>query len=98
MTKLEIRALQILLDHGPVRPRAFARHLWGRDHEGWDRVGKCGAQGSTTGTGLVLSAGGYLGRLRQKGWTMRVGEYLEKHIITLSGRAALREHLSKSDL
>jgi hypothetical protein len=63
--------------------------LWGSDHPGWNRVGKAGAYGSTTGVGMCLAGGGYLGRLRQKGWSYRSGDFLENHNISAAGNLEL---------
>ena len=61
-----VRALVILRDHGPLRPREFAELMW-PDSEGWLRYAKCGPYGSHKGGGMYLAGGGFLGRLRVKG-------------------------------
>ena len=86
------KALQILREHGPMTPGWFAQHYFPEDHEGWRRVAKCGPQGSTTGTGLILAAAGLLGKLRRDklaGFTFLHGR--SQTCITSEGRRALRE-------
>jgi len=67
-TPTAIRALKIIRDHGPIRPREFGEKLWGKEHPGWRRVSKAGPSGSTRGGGMNLAAGGYIGKLFKAGW------------------------------
>jgi hypothetical protein len=85
------RALEILRDHGPLSPAWFAHHYFPEDHPGWKRVGRCGPNGSTTGTGLILAAAGLLGKLRRDklaGFTFLHDRV--QTIITSEGRRALK--------
>lgn len=67
LTKQQVRAVRILCRaENPVKPKAFARAMW-PDAEGWQSYAKCGAKGVSRGGGMVLAAGGYLGRLRVAG-------------------------------
>lgn len=85
-----LRALAILRDKGPIRPAWFA-HLWfPRDHPGWSRSCKCGPYGSTRGSGLVMWAGGYLGRLCRTGWAEHRGWDVGV-ALTTEGKKVLRE-------
>jgi len=70
-TPSQLKALHILKEHGPIRPREFARLMW-PDSEGWRRSTKCGPNGSTRGGGMCLAGGGYLGKLYHKGWSKEV--------------------------
>lgn len=65
MTPQLLRALTIL-KAGSCRPAEFAKKMW-PDADGWRRSIKCGG-GSHMGGGMVLAAGGYLGKLRRDGW------------------------------
>lgn len=67
LTDSAIKALEVLRDHGPLPPREFGEYFWGQDHPGWRRISKAGPYGSTTGGGMNLAAGGYLGKLRKQG-------------------------------
>lgn len=80
-----LRALQVLAG-GPIRPAEFARRLW-PNAEGWSRCSKCG-RGSHRGGGMVLAAGGYLGRLRKLGLA-EAGSTPGTTRISRAGRAAL---------
>ena len=86
MTPAERRALEILRDHGRMRPGEFALVMW-PDAEGWKRSGKCGNNGSTKGVGMRLAGGAYLGKLQKKGLARY---WKDGHEITQSGRDALR--------
>ncbi len=70
MSEAERRTLEILREHGPLRPRDFAHKYFPRDHPGWGKPCKCG-RGVHAGGGLVLWAGGWLGRLARKGVVRR---------------------------
>lgn len=97
LTDKQIKALIILRDHGPMRPEEFARRMW-PDALGWKKHGKCGPYGATTGVGMRLGAGGYLGRLRKAGlaeyrWSAdRYGTYTG---ISPDGLDALRERTAE---
>jgi hypothetical protein len=91
-----IRALAIISEHAgeSLGPQRFAHHYFPKDHPGWKRIGKCGAHGSRRGSGLVLWAGGFLGKLRAAGlidWWNRSGEYgaSRKCYLTKAGRDLL---------
>lgn len=71
LTPTMIRSLEILADNEPLMPSEFANLFFPRNHPGWTRSCKCGAYGSTTGSGLVMWAGGWLGKLRKKGLVQR---------------------------
>ncbi len=89
------RALTILAEHGPLLPNAFARRMWPAA-PGWRHHTRCGRNGVSPGGGMVLAAGGYLGRLCQQGWIERTDRrdhtdaltYVE-YGVTPAGRAAL---------
>ena len=78
MTNKTAIALQILsnVTTEEVSPRQFAKLYFPKSHEGWQRVGKAG-HGSTRGQGLVLFAGGFMGKLRRKGFIDNNGKVTE---------------------
>lgn len=86
------RALEILRDHGPLTPANFAKRYYPKDDPGWKRQAKCG-YGSHAGSGLVMGAGGFLGKLRHMGLAEAVDEYgqLRQTRITAAGKAWLKE-------
>lgn len=59
------KSLRILNQNPGLRPEEFARFYFPSDHPGWNRRTKCGAYGVRLGGGLVLWAGGWLGKLRK---------------------------------
>lgn len=92
MTPAVRLSLEILADRGPLSPSEFAHQYFPRDHDGWQRSCKCGAYGSHRGGGLVLWAGGWLGKLRAQGLVTaayRQTGQLQGHVLTAAGRAAL---------
>ena len=98
MTQTQLEALRILRDYGPLRPTDFARHLWGDDHPGWNRRGKAGPHGATHGVGLKLAAGGYVGKLYQKGWVEPVVGTVEvQYKLSREGRRVLKEQENHHD-
>lgn len=85
------RSLRILRDHGPMSPSWFANRYFPEDHPGWKRVCKCGPHGSHAGSGLVMWAGGWIGKLRAEGLVRHHGKY-NQHILTPGGGvAAIKE-------
>lgn len=63
-------ALRLIEGNQPIRPREFAMLMW-PDAPGWLRSIRANNR-SCPGGGMNLAAGGYLGRLRQRGlveWT-----------------------------
>lgn len=92
LTECQLRALRILVLHGPLAPKGFAEYLWPADHPGWRRVGNCG-QGSSRGVGMRLSAGGYLGKLLKLGWVEWAPErfgHLREFRVTREGLDVMR--------
>lgn len=75
LSEAQKKALEIIRDHGPIRPREFARKMW-PDSEGWRRSSRAGLYGSSRGGGMNLAAGGYLGKLARKGWIVMLYERL----------------------
>lgn len=61
------KSLRIIQQAPGLRPAEFARRYFPENHEGWSRISKCGPYGSTSGGGLILWAGGWLGKLRKRG-------------------------------
>ena len=66
------KCLQIVANDPGLRPDAFARQYFGADHPGWQRHTRCG-YGTRKGGGLVLWAGGQLGKLRAAGLVTKNG-------------------------
>jgi hypothetical protein len=69
LTPTQRRALEILRDHAPLSPSVFAKWMW-PDAEAWSHHTKCG-HGTSHGGGMNLAGGGYLGKLRKRGWAER---------------------------
>ncbi len=88
LTPAQRRALVILRDHGPIRPREFARLMW-PDSGGWTRSAKCGVKGAHRGGGMYGAAGAYLGKLWHLRLSRRNGIHAGEHQLTDLGRAAL---------
>jgi len=93
LTPAQEKALGIVLKHGPIRPRGFARKMW-PDSDGWRRSSKCGPKGSARGGGMNLAGGGYLGKLARKDWVKMLYEPYPPHrargyVITSLGKAML---------
>lgn len=86
LTPSRRRALEILRDHGPIRPREFARVMW-PDSPGWNFPAKSGPRGTHRGGGMYLAAGGLLGKLRREGLSSR--DTLIGHTLSPTGREAL---------
>ena len=86
MTPATARALGVLHDYGPLRPREFARRMW-PESDGWRRSCRCGPNGSHRGGGMYLAAGGYLGALTRRGLVQRYGR--GAYILSDAGLAAL---------
>lgn len=88
LTAAQRRGLSILRDHGPLMPKDFAEKMW-PDSEGWQRQARCG-YGVHPGGGMYTAAGGYLGKLRGRGWVRRSLEWhVNKYVITKEGLKAL---------
>jgi len=95
MTESQQRALAIVRDYGPIRPREFAKKMW-PDAEAHHHHTKCGPKGVSYGGGMNLAGGGYLGKLAKLGWVqlhMVYGRRLgsEGYTLTIHGRRALEE-------
>ena len=90
-----LQALRIIRDNEPLRPTRFAELMW-PDSRYWRVHYKCGPKGSTTGRGLVMSAGSYLGKMQRLGLTIRSsrkrpwGDWTYEWFITEKGRDLLR--------
>lgn len=95
-------ALYVLRDHGPCTPAQFARRYFPADHPGWRRHCKCGPKGSHQGSGLVVSAGCLLGKLRRRGWAALVVvnycDVTRQTGITDAGRDALASRENKTQV
>jgi hypothetical protein len=63
LTDKEKKAV-LLLSSRPMRAKQFARLFW-PDSECWQNHTNCG-RGVTRGGGMVIAAGGYLGKLKRK--------------------------------
>lgn len=90
-----LRALRVLRKHQPLRPARFAKLVW-PDSPYWKVHYNCGPYGSTTGMGLVLSAGSYLRKMERLGLTHVVGRempwgWTDQWFISEKGRDLLKE-------
>lgn len=90
-TEAQIRALRIISDHNIERPSQFARLMW-PDAQGWHIPGKCG-HGSSSGVGMRLAGGAYLGKLCKAGLVRRWVRWPNVRIfeITPAGEQVLSE-------
>jgi len=84
-SKAVLKSLKIIGNNPGLRPEEFARLYFPSDHPGWNRRTKCGPYGVRLGGGLVLWAGGWLGKLRAK---KLIDEYAR---LTTDGQELLRE-------
>lgn len=98
LTSFQIKALKVIREHGPIRPREFAKHMW-PNSDGWRRSMTVGrnANGSVRGAGMCLAGGGYLGKLAQKNfvrrkWSFIISGYFLGYELTLEGQKILDEH------
>lgn len=78
-----------------LTPYWIASRVFPDDHPGWLRSCKCGAYGSTRGSGLVMFMGGYLGKLRKAGL---ITEWYDIHqnrniALTVKGERVYKENL-----
>lgn len=91
MTPRQREALEIIRDHGPLSAKSFADFFWPGRH--WMPM-NCGRGVSRTRT-KSMCAGGYLGRLRAKGWISQDAGYDSRfsfdHKITEKGLEALKD-------
>ena len=77
------KSLLIIAETPGIRPEVFARQYFDNDHPGWRRHTRCG-NGTRQGGGLVLWAGGQIGKLR------RAGFVTDRTALTKAGRDALQ--------
>ena len=91
-----LRALRIVRDNGPLRPARFAELMW-PNSPAWKIHYNCGPYGSTTGRGLVMSAGSFLWKMERLGLTALVhrqlawDEWNYNWFITQKARDLLKE-------
>ena len=93
MTERQLEALEILLVHPGLTAREFGYHFW-PDHPMHKKSSNQGT-GATTGKAGWLCAGGYLGRLRKKGWIRWAGYDCYQNELTALGRSKYREAIQK---
>lgn len=83
---------------GYTSPSWIANKVFPRDHPGWMRSCKCGPYGSTTGSGLIMMMGGYLGKLKHASPPLVSVTYdgngNSSHILTIKGREVLTANKS----
>lgn len=85
ITESTLKSLKIIAGAPGLRPDAFARLYFDKDHPGWSRHTRCG-NGTRKGGGLVLWAGGQIGKLRAAGLITARNE------LSKAGREALHTH------
>jgi len=94
VTPARLRALTIVRDYGPIRPREFARKMW-PDSPRWKSHTKCGNHGVSRGGGMSLAGGGFLGKLYRDGLVNRkyndTFRSLGGYYLTDKGHKALEE-------
>ena len=95
LTEPQRRALEIVAEHGPIRPAQFADRMW-PDSPGWQRSYKCGPWGASRGIAMARTGGAYLGKLQRRGWIhqpwheMPWGYQPEGYSLTEEGQIVLR--------
>ena len=95
LTEPQRRALEIVAEHGPIRPRKFALLMW-PDSPGWQQSYKCGPWGASRGIAMARTGGAYLGKLQRRGWIhqpwheMPWGYQPEGYSLTEEGQIVLR--------
>ena len=88
------RALEIVRDHGPIKPSWFAKKMW-PDAPGWQRFSKCGPNGAHQGSGMMMAGGGFLAKLRRRGLvSMRFRASYHEYELTTEGQEALHAALA----
>jgi len=92
LTRPQKRALTILDQHAPLRPREFAKRMW-PDSPGWKRLHNCGPYGASAGTMMPMCGGAYLAKLGYRGWvrpqwryTVGRRAYFCGYVLTSKGR------------
>lgn len=85
ITESTRKSLLIIAGTPGLRPDAFARQYFDKDHPGWSRHTRCG-HGTRKGGGLILWAGGQIGKLRSAGLVTARNE------LTKAGREALQSN------
>lgn len=96
LTDSQTKALTIIRDNKIHYAAEFARLYFDEGNPGWRRISRCGAYGSSRGGGLILFAGGYLGKLRKAGLISGIGSGYQFRL-TENGRDALEENYDKTD-
>lgn len=93
ITDKQAKALRIIRDADrPITGRGFAEEMW-KDSEGWKRYHNIG-YGATRGSGMWLSAGSWLEKLRRAEliWLDFTGTNTKIWRITTKGRKELEEY------
>lgn len=91
LTKAQLRALQVLRDHGPLMPREFARQMW-PESRSWTR-----ASSRKRESGILRVAGALLHRLERRGWVIEWRSAPGRgYELTSTGRALLDQHAGPS--
>lgn len=103
-TQFMIRVLDAINSANSERqftsPSWIANRVFPRDHPGWKRSCKCGAYGSTKGSGLVMMMGGYIGKLSHATPPLVVRGYSNDDVrtyLTLAGENVLRDNRQLMD-
>lgn len=97
ITPITLKALAIIDEHGPIKPREFARFMW-PDSPGWQRASPCGPKGTTHGGGMWKAGGSYMWKLYRAGLVHQDrtilwdnSHYFRGWRLTNKGKAALQE-------
>jgi hypothetical protein len=88
-----IIALKIIEKNEIHMPKEFARLMW-PNSDAWRRVQNVG-HGATAGAGIVYSAGGFLGKLRNQG--LIAGGYGYHYFLTEKGKELLIVQKSQNE-
>ena len=92
ITEKQKKALNILWEEGRMRPKRFAELMW-PDSPYWNKCYNCGPYGASFGIKMFTAAGGYLGRLKKKGWVRYTFDY--NYCITQQGINELKRKNQK---
>lgn len=95
MTQRQFEALEIIDAAGTIAPSTFGMKFW-PGHVMHSKSSPCG-NGAARGVAGWRCAGGYLGRLRKKGWVWDEGRIAASYTLTFAGAAALKEERSKRE-
>lgn len=95
LTEAQEKALLIVREHGPILPARFSELMW-PDSPAHNRAHNVGSSGAARGVALWRSAGGFLGKLRRRGWVRAKYSRVDPlhrlgYILTAEGHEILKQ-------